>query len=180
MSREALSLDISRLVSRVVSGEAINTAEKGAALAAKYPDVGMSGELIGQAIDRAAGMVGMIRAAPVAPKPSSSAAAAPAAGGSTVANGQAGKGHEPRAASAVPAALPVAAQSIDDELAAAIDAEIGNLVSGHNAAPGAPASANGELHAPAGSPRTTAATESGNGFFSKGPVAAFRRALFRT
>ena len=64
MSREALSLDISRVVSRVVSGEPIDTAENGAALAAKYPDLGMSGTLISQAIDRAAGMVGMIKNAP--------------------------------------------------------------------------------------------------------------------
>ena len=64
MSREALSLDISRLVARVVAGEPIDTAERGAALAAKYPDLGMSGVLIGQAIDRAVGMVGMIRSAP--------------------------------------------------------------------------------------------------------------------
>jgi hypothetical protein len=177
VSREALSLDISRLVSRVVSGEAIDTAEKGAALAAKYPDVGMSGELIGQAIERAAGMVGMIRAAPAAPKPSPGAAATRAAGGLTVANRQTANGHGGRA----PAALPVAAQSIDDELAAAIDAEIGNLVSGQRTAPTAPATTNGERHPPAGDAlRASTAREPAHGFFSRGSVAAFRRALFRT
>ena len=68
VSREALALDISRVVSRVVSGEPIDTAERGAALAAKYPELGMNAELIGQAIDRAAGMVGLIKTAPLRSK----------------------------------------------------------------------------------------------------------------
>ncbi len=65
MSREALSLEISQVVSRVVSGEPIDTAERGLMLALKYPELGMSGEMIGAAIVRAANMVGMIKSAPM-------------------------------------------------------------------------------------------------------------------
>ena len=50
MSREALSLEISQAVSRVVSGEPVDAAERGAFLAAKYPELGMSGEMISEAI----------------------------------------------------------------------------------------------------------------------------------
>jgi hypothetical protein len=60
-SRADLSREISRLVSRVVKGEAIDAAQSGAELAARFPDAGMSGEMIAKAIDSAAGMVGMIR-----------------------------------------------------------------------------------------------------------------------
>jgi hypothetical protein len=60
-SRAELSLEISRLVSRVVKGETIDAAASGAELAARFPDAGMSGEMIAKAIDSAAGMVGMIR-----------------------------------------------------------------------------------------------------------------------
>jgi hypothetical protein len=65
MSREALSREISQVVSRVVSGEEIDAAARGAILAAKYPELGMSGEMIGEAILRAANMVGMIKSAPM-------------------------------------------------------------------------------------------------------------------
>ena len=54
-----LSLDIAELVSRARGGEPIDTSAKGEELAAKYPDLGMSGELIGKAIARAAGMLGL-------------------------------------------------------------------------------------------------------------------------
>ena len=50
MSREALSLEISQVVARVVSGEKIDVAEQSIMLALKYPDLGMSGEMIGEAI----------------------------------------------------------------------------------------------------------------------------------
>jgi hypothetical protein len=56
-----LSIEISRLVSRILSGETIDTTLSGADLAIRYPDAGMSGEMISQAIVRAAGMVGLIR-----------------------------------------------------------------------------------------------------------------------
>ena len=207
MSREALSLDISQVVSRVVSGESIDTAERGAALAAKYPDLGMSGALIGQAIERAAGMVGMIRNAPEPPKPPPRAIEAPAPIRTAPANGAAADGHRaPKPASAPPPVLPVASQSIDDELAAAIDAEIGNLVSGHAATPAAHARPNGETRtrvvppsaygeprattawranveaqAPSAAPLTPIAssepaTVERHGSF----LSSFRRALFRT
>lgn len=151
MSREALSLDISRLVSRVVRGEPIDIAERGAALAEQYPDLGMSGALISQAIERAAGMVGMIRSAPEPPKPPRPRVEMPVAvlpangnGNGAARNGTAARfaarEEQPlQKARPAPVALPVAALSIDDDLAAAIDAEIGNIVSGHKAAAGAPA-----------------------------------------
>ena len=148
MSREALSLDISRVVSRVVSGEPIDTAENGAALAAKYPDLGMSATLISQAIERAAGMVGMIKSAPepVKPRPELTIAAPKSAAITNKGNGHAPARIEVAAVAArtveapkaAPPALPAAPASssvlsIEDDLAAAIDAEIGNLVSGQKA-----------------------------------------------
>lgn len=182
MSREALSLEISRLVSRVVSGEEIDTAEKGVALAAKYPGVGMSGEMIGQAIDRAAGMVGMIRSAPTPPKPPRGLSMTPIAEVRIAEDGQIDKRESVsnRPANSYPAekaatvVLPVATQSIDDELAAAIDAEIGNLVIGHAAAQGANSGTNGGAYASNLAPHASAAPRTE----AKGPVAAFRRALF--
>jgi hypothetical protein len=59
MSSVELSRDIAHLISRVRNGEAIDTASQGEELAARYPDLGMSGELIGKAIVRAAGMLGL-------------------------------------------------------------------------------------------------------------------------
>ncbi len=56
-----LSIEISRLVSRILNGESVDTTLSGADLAIRYPDAGMSGEMIAQAILRAAGMVGLIR-----------------------------------------------------------------------------------------------------------------------
>lgn len=61
MSRAELSLEISRLVSRLLKGEEVDTAACGEELAGRFPDVGMSGEMISEAIVSAAGMVGMIR-----------------------------------------------------------------------------------------------------------------------
>jgi hypothetical protein len=147
VSREALSLDISRLVSRVVRGESIDIAERGAALAAQYPDLGMSGALIGQAIERAAGMVGMIRDAPEPPRLPRSLVEAVTPSRTPAVNGEAVRPVQmPRAPGiVVQATIPVAAQSIDDELAAAIDAEIGNLVSDHAARPSP--NTNGGTHA---------------------------------
>lgn len=60
-SRAVLSIEISRVVSRVLSGETIDTAAQGEELATKYPDLEMSGPMISEAIVRAAGMMGMIR-----------------------------------------------------------------------------------------------------------------------
>ncbi len=59
MSSANLSLDIADLVARARGGEPIDTTAKGKELAAKYPDLGMSGELIGRAIARAADMLGV-------------------------------------------------------------------------------------------------------------------------
>jgi hypothetical protein len=61
VSRAALSLEISRLVPRLLRGEAIDLAGQGDELAARFPDLGMTGAMIGSAIERAAGMVDLIR-----------------------------------------------------------------------------------------------------------------------
>ena len=139
MSREALALDISRVVSRLVSGEPIDTAERGAALAEKYPELGMNAELIGQAIDRAANMVGMIKTAPAPPKLTREQPQPVVSSLVEVAEIE-----RPAAPVAPPAPKPVVpprALSIDDELAAAIDAEIGNLVTTRKPAPAVPVAA---------------------------------------
>jgi hypothetical protein len=49
------------MVARVLKGETIDTAACGDELALRFPDAGMSGAMIAEAIVRAAGMVGMIR-----------------------------------------------------------------------------------------------------------------------
>jgi hypothetical protein len=74
VSSAELSREISGLVARVVGGETIDVPAQGAALAARFPELGMSAELIGKAISRAAGMVGhpldgadQVAAAPGAP-----------------------------------------------------------------------------------------------------------------
>jgi len=203
VSREALSLEISNLVARVVKGEAIDIPETGAGLAAKYPDLGMSGALIGQAIERAVGMVGMIRSTPAPTKRMSRAAEMVVAPADEPprSNGHAfteppvqEKRHlEAKRPAVEPAAaaMPPMARSIDDDLAAAIDAEIGDLVSGQRAKPkptdrqgtsGALPSwtsyetAPNPVMAPAarGSNSVKRGSEHGSIFSS------FRRALFRT
>ena len=155
MSREALSLDISRVVSRVVRGEPVDAAEKGAALAAKYPELGMSAELIGSAITRAADMVDRMRETAVDPVwPSEKPSRAPLA----PKNG-ANPGHTPKGANGASAPI---SNSIDEALASAIDTEIGALVSGQAASSAAPVNGAGA-----------------QGRFAGGAVARLRRALFR-
>lgn len=143
MSQADLSLEISRLVSRLLSGEAVDTAACGEELAARFPDVGMSGEMIAEAIVSAAGMVGMIRE-----------------GGSAAARDT---------EEGAPA-------SVDDALAAAIDAELGELVSGE-AADGDAAS-NGDPAASDDSDAEKPATGIG-AFIGRGAMAAVRRAFSR-
>lgn len=97
----ALSIEISRLVARVLKGETIDIAATGDELAFRFPDAGMTGAMIAEAIQRAAGMVGMIREG------------------------------------AIPDVRPLRtkASRFDDELAAAIDAGIGEIVAGQAAPP---------------------------------------------
>jgi len=190
VSREALALDISRVVSRVVSGEAVDTAERGAALAAKYPDVGMSGESISEAIARAAGMVGMIKSTPPPPKPAPGSRPIPVVVSNVVeaapapVSGAAAAEFAPRPAEQRPqspkVAVPAASQEIDDFLAAAIDAEIGDLVSGRRPTPSAVVSTNGAEPPPATQPSETLSSETGAAPPPQtGPLSALRRALFR-
>src|SRR5688572_25493866 len=60
-SSARLSLDISELVARALSGAAIDMRTEGERLAERYRELGMSGEMIGTAIARALGMVGGMR-----------------------------------------------------------------------------------------------------------------------
>ena len=60
-SSAKLSLEISQLVSRALAGEMIDMPAEGERLAGRFPDLGMSGEMIGNAIARAISMVGAIR-----------------------------------------------------------------------------------------------------------------------
>lgn len=59
MSSAELSIDIAQLVSRARAGEAIDATVEGETLHAKYPGLGMSAELIGKAVTRAAAMMGV-------------------------------------------------------------------------------------------------------------------------
>ena len=146
-SSAELAFEISRLVARALNGETIDKAASGAALAAQFPESGMSGEMIAQAIERATGMVGMIRD---------------------------GKGADaPDAAETTDAA-----QSADAALAAAIDAELSDLVSGQvseASSPSAPNTAETQCR-PADETQSDAPVR-GRGFF--GRIAAMRRAFSR-
>jgi hypothetical protein len=155
MSREALSLEISQVVSRVVSGDAIDVAEQSVMLALKYPDLGMSGEMIGEAIVRAANMVGMIKSAP-APVSWPDASVAAKTPKMPVAAGIAMPSRS--------AEMSALDRSMEDELASAIDAEIGSLVAERTASPAA------NLRASSGPPTKAA---------RPGPFAALR-SLFRS
>jgi hypothetical protein len=113
LSREALSLEISRVVACLVSGEPIDIAERSAMLALQFPDQGMSGEMIGEAIQRAAGMVGMIKSAPApADWPAEPVVATPE------------NGPEPAAEPVMAASEPGAPEPLDAERAASLRAEL--------------------------------------------------------
>ena len=166
MSSAELSIDISRLVSRARSGEAINTSSEGEVLAARYPNLGMSPELIGKAISRAAAMMGLsldggveatgseLRVADGEPAPAlAHVAAASAAIGD-------------RASSS----LQVPAQTAPAEMAAASSAHPVLL------APAEPEAATLDAEEPAS--LGTAADGRGETFSLTSPVAAMRRAFF--
>jgi hypothetical protein len=123
-----------------LKGEEVDTAACGAELAGRFPDVGMSGEMIAEAIVSAAGMVGMMRESE-----------APA-------TAEAEEGDAP---------------SVDDEITAAIDAELDDLVSGQAAESGA--ATNGT--APDAGPDKPSAGI--GGLIGRGAMAAMRRAFSR-
>jgi hypothetical protein len=133
----ALSIEISRLVARVLKGESIDTAASGDELAFRFPDAGMTGTMIAEAIQRAAGMVGMIRE-----------------GGVTDTS-----------------LFPKRTPAFDDELAAAIDAEIGEIVAGQSAEAALSKRSAGDAGESGEGPR---------GFTVRGAVAAVRRSFFRS
>jgi hypothetical protein len=156
MSREALSLEISQIVARVVSGESIDAVERGTLLAQKYPELGMTGDMIGQAIERAAGMVGMIK---TAPEPAAWPKRRADAQATTEANG-------------AETPVPASTERIDDALAAAIEAEIGGVISDSVSA-----TATGSAPESPEPPRTAKTSKSETP--RRGAVAALRRAFFR-
>lgn len=59
MSSAELSIEISHIVTRAMGGEPVDLAGRSEELAARFSELGMSAELIGKAIARAAGMVGI-------------------------------------------------------------------------------------------------------------------------
>ncbi len=140
----ALSVEISRLVSRLLKGEAFDIAASGDDLAFRFPDAGMTGAMIAEAIERATATVGLIR-----------------------------KGAQPQ-----PAAATEPASLIGDQLAAAIDAEIGELVAGQEAK-AAPASDDEAAAEPDAEEPGKAADKEPRAFTTRGAMAAVRRAFFR-
>lgn len=145
LARAELSLEISRQVSRVVKGEAVDTAACGEELAQRFPQAGMSADMIAEAIVSAAGMVGMIR----------------------------GDGEAQRTDTDVSAA----GDHLLDEgaVAAAIDAEIGELTAGETTAQ---ADVNGAARADDGGAAETASSRTADGF-GFAAFAAVRRAFLR-
>jgi hypothetical protein len=138
----ALSIEISRLVSRVLSGETLDTAASGDELALRFPDAGMSGAMIAEAIVRATGMMGMIRE-----------------GGAPGTTGDR-RGTPP----------------FGEELAAALDADTGEVVAGQAAGARRP---NGGDAAEMDAEETGKAERGPGAFTARAAVAAFRRAFFR-
>jgi hypothetical protein len=59
LSSADLSVEIYRLVTRVAGGEPIDVATRSEELATRFAHLGLSAQLIGKAIARAAGMVGV-------------------------------------------------------------------------------------------------------------------------
>jgi hypothetical protein len=161
--RVELSTEIAGLVAQVLRGEAVDTAAKGEELAARYPQVGMSGAMIGEAIVRATGMMSMIRERPQPPERASRSTSINAHQASNGAVVDAAGGNSGSENSNI---------AIDDGLAAAIDADIGGLV----AAAGGKSS---DADAIDGSPAAAGTQGGAAGAFAKGAVAALRRALFK-
>ncbi len=59
MSKAELYREIAQLVNRAVAGEAVDPTAAGESLARRFPHLLLSGELLGKAVARAAGMVGV-------------------------------------------------------------------------------------------------------------------------
>ena len=165
-SSAELSLDISRVVSQVVSGGHVDVARTGEELATRYQNLGMSGAMIEEAISRAAGMVDMIRGAEKPAEPQTGAAEGNGSGPS-------GNGRANDAGNPTGPPLPANGAHHDP-----IDAEFGALIFGaaaETAAPADGAAAGTRLPAPASN------DDSGrrSGSLAKGAVAALRRAFLR-
>jgi hypothetical protein len=173
VSRAELSLEISRLVPRLLKGESIDLGGKAEELAARFPDLGMTAAMIGSAIERTTTMVDQIRNRP---EPLQATAAAPDyAGPVEEANGH-GADHtnsnggdhasdiEGMLAIEMPRAAALSEFTFGEKPEAA--AMNGNGNSPHANVDEAPA-ANGETAQPARSR------------FASGAITTLRRALFR-
>lgn len=179
-SSTQLSLAISELVARSLRGEAIDMPAEGERLAGRYPDLGMTGDMIGSAIGRAIGMVGSIRNGEDPPAAETAVAvAAPedvgCAAGSVLpdqlANGEPGAAalHKTDGEAAQAAAGDAAERIGGSDEAIPPQSEIGSEPG--EAASLAGAGADGQVPAASGPDRVLR--------LSKGPLAAVRRALFR-
>lgn len=162
MSSASLAREISDLVTRSLRGEAIDVAAHGKALAARYPYLGMSADLIAKAITRSVGMM------------------------ETVRNGGANGGPTPPDAAAAPAGSSVPLPSAD----ASSSERPANGQSAHqpvaSAKPAETAAAQSTSPIPSASDVTAqSATPVGLGAsaasrLAEGPLSVFRRALART
>lgn len=148
--RAELAAEISRLVTRILNGEAVDKTACGIDLAVRFPEAGLSGAMIAEAIDSAAGMVGLIREGATASGP------------------------------AAPIAAVEGETLFDEELAAAIDADMDAHLArrAEEAAQRAASTARPRVEQVQPPP----AGESGGDerpTYARGAIAAVRRAFFR-
>jgi hypothetical protein len=164
VSRAELSLEISRLVPRLLKGEAIDLAGKAEELAARFPDLGMTAEMISSAIERTTTMVDQIRKRP---EPLQATTAAPDYADTTMAASSNGVDHangdvEGMQAIEMPRVASLSEFTFEERPEPA--AMNGN---GHSAHADETPRANGETAQPARSR------------FASGAITTLRRALFR-
>jgi hypothetical protein len=140
----ALSVEISRLVERLLKGETFDIAASGDELAFRFPDAGMTGAMIVDAVERAAETVGMIHEGALPDTPAADTEASP----------------------------------FDEEIAAAIDSEIGEIVTGQGADT-PPSGDSGAVPGADGGEEAGGPEGGRRAFTARGAMAAFRRAFFR-
>ena len=179
VSRAELSLEISRLVPRLLKGETIDLAGKAEELAARFPDLGMTAEMISSAIERTTTMVDQIRKRP---EPLQATETAPDYADSTLATNGNGAEHANGAdyANGVDHAdgdvegmqaieMPRVAALSEFTFGQGVEPTAANGMNGHSALMDAelPPAANGAMAQPV------------RGLFASTAMATLRRALFR-